>query len=110
MQRDVFALVCVMSEGVMNQSAEERDIGSSTNRDIQIRNCSRAIEAWVDGDDFRLALTLGFYRKAKTHRVILGRITTHHQNHIRIGDVGPAVRHSPAAECGGQTGHRWAVS
>src|SRR5262245_25661370 len=51
MQTDVLALVCVVSESVMDQAAEERNVRSGTNRDVQIRNRSRAIETWVDGDD-----------------------------------------------------------
>ena len=42
--------------------------------------------------------------------MVLRGIPSHDQNDIRVGDVGPAVRHGPAAERGGQTGHRWAVS
>ena len=42
--------------------------------------------------------------------MVLGRIATHGQDDIGILDVGPAVRHGAAPECGGQTGHRRAMS
>ena len=42
--------------------------------------------------------------------MIFRGVATHDQNDIGVGDIGPAVRHGPAAERGGQTGHRGAVS
>jgi hypothetical protein len=42
--------------------------------------------------------------------MILRWISSHDENDVCIGDIGPAVRHSSAAESGGQTGHRGAVS
>src|SRR5881397_3532741 len=40
----------------------------------------------------------------------LRRVAAHCQDDIRVGDVGPAIRHCPSSERGGQTGHRGAVS
>ena len=42
--------------------------------------------------------------------MIFRRVAAHDQNDVCVGDVGPAVRHGPAAKRGGQTGHRGAVS
>src|SRR6185369_841397 len=43
-------------------------------------------------------------------RVVLSRIATHDQHHVRVLDVDPAVGHRAASECGPQTGDRRTVS
>src|SRR5688500_12698286 len=42
--------------------------------------------------------------------MVLGRIATHNQHHVRILDVDPAVGHCAASEGGPQTGDRGGVS
>ena len=59
---------------------------------------------------FALRFRLRLHREPESDGVILRGIAPHDQNHVRVGDVGPAVRHGAAAEGGGQTGHRGAVS
>src|SRR5688500_12384861 len=42
--------------------------------------------------------------------MVLSRITTHDQHHVRVLDVDPSIGHCAASECGPQTGDRRTVS
>src|ERR1043165_7795584 len=55
-------------------------------------------------------MQLRFNRPLEATRVVLSRIATHDQHHVRILDVDPAVGHRAASECGPQTGDRRTVS
>ena len=69
-----------------------------------------AVEARIDAHELRVAVPPRFHDEAEADRMVLGRVAAHGEHDIRVADVGPAVGHRSASECGGQTGHRGAVS
>src|SRR4029078_11075560 len=72
--------------------------------------CGCASKTRIDDDHFRVTMQLRFNRPLEATRVVLSRIATHDQHHVRILDVDPAVGHRAASECGPQTGDRRTVS
>src|SRR6202021_3120822 len=96
--------------GVVDDAAEEGDVGTGTNLYIQIGVRRGAGEARIYDDGLGVAMNFGFYRPFEDAGVILGGIAAHDQHHLSILDVDPAVGHRAASECGPQTGDRWAVS
>src|SRR5215813_9915359 len=94
----------------MDETAEESNVRSGSNRDVHVGNGGSAVEARVDGDELRFAVAFGLHHEPKPNGMVLGGVAPHDENHVCVGNVGPAVRHSSAAKRGGQTGHRWAVS
>jgi hypothetical protein len=109
-QLDVFVLIQVVRNGVMDQAAEKSNVRTGTQRNVKVCDRGRAVEAWIDNDDFCLSRSPGFHSETETDGMVLRWVPSHYKNHVGIGDIRPAVRHSPAAERGGQTGHRGAVS
>ena len=81
-----------------------------TDRRVEIRHRCRARETRVDHDQPRLAVRLRLGDPLEAARMRLGGIAAHHQNHVRILDVDPMVRHRSTAKRRGKTCHRRAVS
>src|SRR6266480_5327817 len=110
MQADIICVLEVAAQCVMNQSTEKGNVGASPDGDITIGDGCGAVKSWIDANQLSLAVTFGFHHKAEADWMIFSRVAAHHQNHITIDDVGPTVGHGATAECGGQTGHRGAMS
>ena len=97
-------------QNVMNQAAEKGDVRPGANLDEAIGDGRRPVEARIDAHELRVAIPLRVHDEAEPHRMVLGRVAAHGQHDVRITDVGPPIGHRAAAERGGQTGHRRAVS
>src|SRR5207253_10369327 len=97
-------------ERVPDDSIQEGDVRSRPDRGVDVSDGSRAGEARVDDDELRVARLLRLDGPLESAGVVLGRIGAHRQDDVRILDVDPSVGHRPAAERGGQTGHRGTVS
>ena len=99
-----------VGDGVIDDAAEEGDIGAGANLKIHVGIRGSAGQPRIDDDGFRIAVNFGFDRPLEAAGVILGGIAAHDQHHVCVLDVDPAVGHCAASECGPQTGDRWAVS
>ncbi len=77
---------------------------------IEVRHRCRTGEAGVDHDERGLVMGLGLDHPFEAAGVRLGGVAAHDDDDVGVLDVHPVVGHRAAAECGGQTGHRWAVS
>ena len=100
----------VVLDGVVDQAAEEGDVGAGADLQEQIGTGRGAREARIHHDHLRVALALGFDRPLEAARMVLGRIATHDQHHVGVLDVDPAIGHRAASERWPQTGDRGAVS
>ena len=103
-------MIRVVSQRVVDQATEKRDVRAGADGHVEIGNRRRAVEPRIDGDELRLPRALGFHDEAETDGMVFSRVAAHDQHDVGVGDVGPAVCHGPAAKRGGQTGHRGAVS
>jgi hypothetical protein len=106
----VLGLMEIVGQCVVDQATQVSNVCSGADRPVAIRDRCCAIEARVDADQLGFAVPFGLHHKAKPDRMVLGWIPAHDEHHVRIGDIRPAVRHGPATESGGQTGHRGAMS
>ena len=103
-------MVPLPRQDVVNEAAEERDVGAGADLDEPIRDGRRPVEARIHAHELRVTVPPRFHDEPESHRVVLGRVAAHRQNDIRVADVRPAVGHRSSSERGGQTGHRGAVS
>ena len=109
-QADVLVVIAVVGQGVVDQPAEERDVGAGADLDEAIGDRRRAIESRIDAHQLRVAVPPRLHDEAEPDRVVLSRIAAHGEDDVRVADVGPAIGHRSASERGGQTGHRRPVS
>ncbi len=107
---DVVFLDAVLGKGVVDEAAEEGDVGADADLAVEVTDGGGASEARVDGNELGIAISLGFHDPAEADGVIFGGVSAHGKDDIGVGDVVPAVGHGTASEGGGQTGHRGAVS
>ena len=94
----------------MDEATQKSDVGADANLHKAVRDRGGSVEAWIDCHELRVAIAPRFHDKAESDRMILGGVATHGQHDIGVANVRPAIRHRPSSECGGQTGHRGAVS
>ena len=107
---DVVALNLVLQQQVVDQSAEENDISARADRRIDVGERSRAREARIDDDQFRLVVRLRLGDPLESARMRFGGVATHDENEVGILDVDPVIRHRTSAKRRGKTCHRRAVS
>jgi hypothetical protein len=100
----------VVRQRVVDQPGEESDVRAGADLNEAIGDRRRPVEARIDAHQLRIAVALRLHDEAEADRVVFSRVAAHGQHHIRVADVGPAVRHRASPERGGQTGHRRAVS
>ena len=93
----------VVLDGVVDDSAQKRDVRSGANLAEQIGIRGGAREARIHHDHLRIAGALGFNRPLEAARVVLGGVSAHDQHHVGVLDVDPAIRHGPASKCWSQT-------
>src|SRR5579871_2667544 len=60
----------ILLDGVVDQAAEERDIGSGTDLQIKVRRRSSPREARVDHDGLRIAVQLGLNGPLEAARMV----------------------------------------
>ncbi len=109
-QLDVVLVVQLVLEHVVDQTAEEGDIGPGADRGEHVGDRRRPREARVDVDDPRSPLVSPDVGPLPPARVVLGGVGPDDQDAVAVLEVAPVVRHRPTAEAGGQTGHRGTVS
>ncbi|MCY1440184.1 hypothetical protein D9M71_564490 [compost metagenome] len=106
----VLVLDLVVVDQVLDQTAEEGDVGTGADRRIHVRHRGGTGEARIDHDQPRLVVRLGFGDPLETARVRFGGVTAHDEDQVGILDVGPVIGHGSAAKRRGKTCHRRAVS
>ena len=89
--------------GVVNQPAQEGDIGAGANLEKEISGGGRPRQARIDHNHFGIAVQLRFNRPFETTGVVFRWIAAHDQHHVGVLDVDPAIGHRPASECWSQT-------
>ena len=65
-----------MSQDIVDQPAQKRDVGSRPERNVQVRDGRRARKARIDMDDFA-AVFFGFHGPAEADRMRFGHVGTH---------------------------------
>ena len=95
---------------VIDNAAEECDIGACADLQEHIGSGSGARETRIDHDRLGVANALGLNRPLETARVVFSRIASHDQHHVGVLDVDPAIGHRTSSKRGPQTGDRGTVS
>src|SRR5208282_4180432 len=106
----VVLLDAVVSEGIVDEPAEKGDVAAGADLDKLVGDSGSALIARIDDNQLGVAIALGFHGETEANGVVLGGIAAHGEDDIGVSNVSPAVGHGTASECGGQTGHRRAVS
>ncbi|MCY1355372.1 hypothetical protein D9M69_417920 [compost metagenome] len=106
----VLVLDLVVADQMVDQAAEEGDIGAGADRRVIVRHRGRTGEARIDDDQAGVVVRLGFGDPLEAAGVGFGGVATHDQHQIGILDVGPVVRHGSTAKRRGKTCHRRAMS
>ena len=99
-----------MRQQVVDDAAEEGDVGAGADRRIDIGHRRRAREARIDDDQPRLVVRLRFSDPLEAARMRFGGIAAHDEHQVGILDVDPVIRHRSTAKRRGKTCHRRAVS
>ena len=106
----VFVLDFVLGQQVVDQPAHEGDVRAGADRRVIVGHRGGPGKSWVDHDQPRLVVRLGFGHPFETARVRFCRVAAHHQNQIRVSDIGPGIGHGTTAVRRGKTCHRRTVS
>jgi hypothetical protein len=106
---DVLLEPGVVLEDVVDDPAQERDVGPGSDLDVPIGHCAGAGEARIDVDDLGAAL-LGLDHPLKADRMLLGHVRAHDQDAVRVLQVLLERGGAAAPERGPQTGDRRAMS
>ncbi len=93
----------VVLQRVVDQTAQEGDVGAGPNLQEEIRGGCGARESRINHDQLGVAFSFGFDYPLEAAWVVLGWIPTHDQHHVGVLDVDPAIGHRPASECRSQT-------
>ena len=107
---EIFLRDAVIFDGVLDDAAEEGDVGAGADLQIHVGVRGGAGQTRIYNDGFRVAVDFGFDRPLEAAGVVLGGIPPHDQHHVGVLDVDPTIGHCAASEGGPQTGDRWAVS
>ena len=106
---DVLAEVLVILQRVMNQSAQEENVGAGTQGYPDIGHRRGAGEARVDVNNGGAAFTR-CHDPLEAHRMVFGHRRSHDKNRVSIFQVGQCGGGAAAAQRCAQTGHGGAVS
>ncbi len=106
----VFVLDLVLGQQVIDQPAHEGDVGTGTDRRVIVGHRSGPGKTRIDHDQPRGVVRLGLGHPFEAARMRFCCVATHHQDQIRVGDIGPGVGHGTTAVRRGKTCHRRAVS
>ncbi len=106
----VLVLDLVVFQQVVDQPAEEGDVGTGADRRIHVSHRGRTGEARIDHDQPRLVARLGLGDPFEAARVRFGGVTAHDQNQVSVLDIAPVIGHGAAAKRRGKTCHRRAMS
>src|SRR5207245_2215969 len=106
----VFLVDPLVFERVVDQAAQERDVGAGADLHEHVRHRRGPRESRIDHNHLGVATPFGFDSPFEATGVVFGRIAAHDQHHVGVLDVDPAIGHRAASKCGPQTGDRWTVS
>src|SRR5205823_3387046 len=106
---DVLLEVAVVLDDVVDEPAEEGDIRSRTERNVDVRHRARAREARIDVDD-RRAAALRFHHEAEADRMAFGHVRSLDDDAVSVRKVLLERRRSAPSERDPQTGDRGGVS
>ena len=95
----------ILLEEVADDAAEEGDIGTGTERRVQVGERARAREARIGVDDRRTPF-LRLQHETERDRMVLRHVRAHDQNAVRVRHVPNRQRRRAASEGGPQTGDR----
>jgi len=90
-------LDAVLGQQVVDQAAQEHDVGARADRRVHVGHRGRAVESRIDHDQACLVVCLGLGHPFEPARVRLGGIATHDQDQVGILDVDPMIRHRTTA-------------
>src|SRR5579871_2719954 len=99
----------VVGQDVVDEAAEENDVGAGADRHPHVGDRGGAAEARVNMND-RSALLFGFDDPLKANGMVLGHVGTHDENDVGVGEIFGRAGGTAAAECCAQTGHGGAMS
>jgi hypothetical protein len=100
----------IIGQEIIYDAPHEGDVSARSQRCIVVSYGGGACETRIHNDQFCMIVFLSFDYPLKTARMGFGGIAAHDQNQVGVLDVDPVVGHRATAVCGGQTGHRRAVS
>src|SRR5690606_9645539 len=103
------AVPAITAHHVVDEPAEEGDVTSCADRDVQVRNGTRTRETRVDVDDLR-AVDLRLHRPAQCHRMALRHVGAHDDQTVRVLQVAPVRGRRASTKPCPQTGDAGAVS
>jgi hypothetical protein len=106
---DVVLEVLLAADHVVDQPAEERDVGSGPDRHVQVGERAGPGEARIDVDD-RCAPGLGLHDPLEPDRMALGHVRAFNDDAIGVLQVLLEVGGPAATEAGSQTGDGGGVS
>src|SRR5580692_1168651 len=106
---NILTKVFAVFENVVNESSEEEDVRSGTQRSPDIGHCGSAAEPRVNVNHLRSSLP-GFHDPLETYGMIFSHVRSHDQNGVGIDEVTWCSCRSPSTEGCAQTGHRGAMS
>jgi len=107
---DVVGVDKVVVDDVFDHAAEEGDVRPRTDGGVHMGFGRRLGETGIHAEDPRPSFVNGFLNPFEGHRVIGSGVASHDQDHIRIAEVDPVIRHCAASERLCQSRYSWAVS
>jgi len=100
----------VVVDDVLDHAAEEGDVRPRADGCVNMGLGRRLGEPWVNAQQSGASLVNGFLDPLEGNRVIGSGVASHDQDHIRIAEVDPVIRHCAASERLCQSRYSWAVS
>ena len=106
----VFAVEFFVIQQIQDHARQEGNVGTGTNRGIEISHRRRTRKARIDNDELGAVMNFGFHRPAEPHRMRFCGVTAHHYDQVGVFNINPVVGHRTATKCWSKTCYRWSVS
>ena len=107
---NVLGIDLIVFDQVQQHARQEGNVGTGTNRRIDIGHRRGTRKARVDDDQRGVVIVFRLHRPAETHRMGFGGVTAHHHHDVGVFDIHPVVGHRTATKCWSKTCYRWSVS
>src|SRR6185437_14064455 len=102
-RQHVFLEPLFLRQDVVDQPAEERDVGAGADLHVQVGARTGPAESRIDMNERRAALAR-LHWPAEAHRVGLSHVRAHDQDAVAVGQILLIPQRSAATEGGAQTG------
>ena len=106
---DVFALVELVVQDVLDQTAVEGDVGTRTDTAVVVGTSSRAGVTRVNHDPLS-TLILGTFDPTGRKRMVFHVVRTDREEHVGVGQVTPVTGHGATTEGTSKSRHRGGVA